>query len=135
MGRDKSAEIAGRNTDKRMMTAEGNAEAAFSARNYVDSETLGLETDVTETVALFFGCVLHGLVDDGSQRRQCAHGVGIRRVARQRERLAAASTKIDRLPRTASTRFLHPRVAAERLKCRRLLPDPAKRPIPHAVET
>src|SRR5262245_14812290 len=77
-------------------------------------------------VAVFFRTarLLDGSIDNAPQRAQRAHRVGVRRVPGQHERLTAASSEVDGLPRTAAARLRHPLVAAECLKPGRLGPDP-----------
>src|ERR1700730_8046214 len=86
-------------------------------------------------VVLDRGCLfVQHLIDDGAQRRQGAHRVGIGRVAGEGKRLAAATTEVDRLAWTAPARLLHPVIAAERVERRGLRPNPLKRAVSYVVE-
>src|SRR5687768_15264876 len=93
-----------------------------------------LQADVPVAIRGRFGGLTDRAVDDGALRAERADRVGGRRVASQRKCLAAAAAEVDRLSRTAPAGLLHPLVAAERLECGGLLPDPAKRTVAGAVE-
>src|SRR5713101_1474209 len=94
----------------------------------------GFKADVPVPIVWRPRCFSHRLVDDGPQRRQGADRIRIGGIAGQRKRLAAASSEIDRLPRTRPTGFLHPLVATEGEERSGLLPDPAERVIADPVE-
>src|SRR5688572_27700643 len=70
---------------------------------------------------------LDRLVDDLSLRRQTANRIGSSRIACQRERLAAATTKIDVALWTRATRLLHPLPASKQIENFRLVPDGRQR--------
>src|SRR5207244_1696525 len=78
--------------------------------------------------------LLYGAIDEAAQGCQCTHRIGIRRIAGQGKRLAATSSKVDRLSRATAARLQHPVVAAVRLKGRRLGPDPTEGTISDVVE-
>src|SRR6202012_2735748 len=63
-----------------------------------------------------------------------ADRVGVARVLRQLERLAAAATVIARLELARPAGLLHPGIPAERFEGRRLLPDPLQRVLAHGIE-
>src|SRR6059036_1536415 len=95
----------------------------------------GFDVEVPIPVVRFARSFLQRAIDDASQGRQCADGVGVRGIARQGERLTAAPAEIDRLSRTTAAGLRHPLVASVRLKRGRLPPDPIERMVPNVVET
>src|SRR5688572_31508139 len=93
-----------------------------------------LQADVAVSINGRSGRFTDRVVDDDAVRAERADGIGCRRVAGQRKRLAAAAAEVDLLSRTAPAGLLNPRVAAECLEGGGLLPDPAKRTVAGAVE-
>src|SRR5262245_65017849 len=76
-----------------------------------------LQTDVTISIGRRPGSFTNRFVNDRALRAEGADRIGGRCIASQRKRLAATAAEVNRLSRAAPTRFPHPLVATERLKC------------------